>query len=418
MNARYNEPWYLAYALLGVVTVGLVPIILPLWVTQSGTAAHVGLVMAMLNVGRLSSPLWATLAERYALHRALFVAGLGVVGASLTGLALTTTPLFWLLLALAQGVGAAAVATLANLLIVEAHPKGEWDARIGSLQTFFGGGQVLGLLVAGLVDRTELHLGLYLAAGLALTGLLFTRGLPAPSSSPPSRKRRSHHLPFVRAHLHAEPSFGSPTSHFYLAQLRRGVNVRALSSPVVSFLLLWFVLMTSSTMVSAFYPIWMRELYGLGSSVAAWGFAAAAAAGLLFYAPAARWAARYGARSVLKGALSVRVVAALALAVFALAPLPDYTSALAGALGPFTVFVVTWSLLSVSSTTLSVSFDLPQSEALGLYSAVSALAGVAGSLLGGAFAHVLGYEALLVAAASGLLVSALLMYHRGTGTGA
>ena len=412
MNARYSEPWYLAYALLGAVTVGLVPILLPLWVAQGGTAAHVGLVMAMLNLGRLSSPLWATLAERYALHWVLFVAGLGVVGASLAGFAFTTTPLLWLLLALAQGVGAAAVATLANLLIVEVHPRGEWDARIGSLQTFFGGGQVLGLVIAGLVDRTELHLGLYLAAGLAFAGLLFTRRLPSRPSSVPSPGQHSRHLPFVRAHLHAEPSFGSPTSHFYLAGLRRGVNVRALSSPFVGFLLLWFALMTSSTMFSSFYPIWMRELYGLGASVAAWGFAAAAAAGLLFYAPAGRWATRYGARNVMRAGLGVRVAAVTALAVFALASLPDYITALAGALGPFTIFVVTWSVLSVSSTTLSVSFSLPQSEALGLYSAVSALAGVTGSLLGGWLAHVFGYETLLIAAASGLLVTALLMMRR------
>lgn len=73
---RWIEPWYLAYALLGVSVAGLLPIVLPLVVHDAGGAAQVGL-------------------------------------------------------ALLQGMGAAGAATVANLFVVETHPLEEWEERIG-----------------------------------------------------------------------------------------------------------------------------------------------------------------------------------------------------------------------------------------------------------------------------------------------
>src|SRR4051812_1974603 len=48
---RGIEPWYVAYALLGATAGGLVFILVPLHVSHSGTAAHVGLVMSAMGIG-------------------------------------------------------------------------------------------------------------------------------------------------------------------------------------------------------------------------------------------------------------------------------------------------------------------------------------------------------------------------------
>jgi len=38
---KWIEPWYLVYALLGTIIAGLIPVLLPLRVDQSGNPTHV-----------------------------------------------------------------------------------------------------------------------------------------------------------------------------------------------------------------------------------------------------------------------------------------------------------------------------------------------------------------------------------------
>jgi DHA1 family tetracycline resistance protein-like MFS transporter len=163
---RWVEPWYLAYALLGATAAGLTSILLPLAVSHTGSATHIGLVMAAVSLGGLTAPLWGGLADRYRLHRWLLAGGLLVTAGGLAVFPFTTQPAAWFGLALLQGIGAAAAATVANLFVVEAHPKCEWDERIGWLQTFYGGGQVAGLLLAGAFSTAHLRTGLLLAIGI------------------------------------------------------------------------------------------------------------------------------------------------------------------------------------------------------------------------------------------------------------
>ena len=139
---QWVEPWYSAYAVLGATAGGLVPILVPITVNRAHGATEVGLVMAALSLGGLTAPLWGAPADYYRLHRWFLAGGLLVTAIGLTAFALTTVPVVWLGLALLQGIGAAAVGTVANLFVVEAHPQVEWDERIGWLQTFYGGGQV------------------------------------------------------------------------------------------------------------------------------------------------------------------------------------------------------------------------------------------------------------------------------------
>src|SRR5438045_1140982 len=145
---RAFEPWFIAYVLLGLTTGGMASIFLPLALIRSGSVARVGLVMATIGVGQLTAGIWGGLADRYRLHRVLFVVGALMAALAFTGFAYSSSLLAWIGLALLLGFGTSAANTVANLFIVECHDRDEWDARVGWLQTFYTGGVVVGLTLA------------------------------------------------------------------------------------------------------------------------------------------------------------------------------------------------------------------------------------------------------------------------------
>lgn len=58
----------MAYALLGTTVTGVIPIVVPLYISRLGSAVDVGVVMAALSLGGLTAPLWGGLADRYRIH--------------------------------------------------------------------------------------------------------------------------------------------------------------------------------------------------------------------------------------------------------------------------------------------------------------------------------------------------------------
>ncbi|MDA8325057.1 MAG: MFS transporter [Nitrospiraceae bacterium] len=254
------ETWYLAYALMGTAIAGVAPILLPLYVSHSGNATQVGLVMAAFNIGGLTSPVWGALADNYRLHRILPAGGLFLAAAGLGMFPFATSLWIWLWLAFAQSVGSASAATIANLFVVEAHPKNEWDRRIGWLQTFYGFGQVIGLFIASIFSHQGQSEGLFLAAGLTFLGILpgwFTTRTPAVLPHPRPRLQQP-----VR---HAEwPASGSPLRLYHyitIAAIRRIEKTERL--PLARFLLSWLVSYTGSAAVFSLYPVLMRKAYGV-----------------------------------------------------------------------------------------------------------------------------------------------------------
>jgi DHA1 family tetracycline resistance protein-like MFS transporter len=410
---RWVEPWYLAYALQGATVAGLTPILLPLAVSRTGSAAHIGLVMAAVSMGGLTAPLWGGLADRYRLHRWLLAGGLLVTAGGLAAFPFTTQPAAWFALALLQGTGAAAAATVANLFIVEAHPKGEWDERIGWLQTFYGGGQVAGLLLAGALSVTYLRTGLLVAGGLTALGAVL--GLTT-SRTPPKLPKGPRPVLLDPAR-HGEWSLSSPQRLFhYLTARTLKLTSRALRSPFGLFLLAWLLAFGGSAAVFSLYPVLMQQLFGVAPGVSSSIFALAAGLGLLLYSPAGFWSDRWGSVSVLRAGFGLRLLAFAGLLVLGFV---QFNGASWLALGAFVIVVLSWSLLVVSSTTLTAQLSpVGEGEGMGLYNAVTAAAGVLGAALGGWMAGLWGYNAASAMAAagvvSGLLLAMGIRVHRAT----
>lgn len=408
--SKWVEPWYFTYTLLGAAVAGIAPILLPLAVSRSGNVVAVGIVMAAFNLGGLAAPLWGEVADRYRLHHRLMVGGVAATALAFAVFPFTNTLAIWVVLALMQGAGAAAVATIANLFIVEVHPQSEWDERIGWLQTFYGAGQVSGLLLAGLLSQAGLALGLLTAAGLTVLGLL--PGQLVPISTNPLTLRPSLPQPARHAHWAA----GSP-QHFYhrptfksLRQMAHSVN-----TPFARFLIAWFFSFLGSTAFFSFYPVLMQQVYGVGPALSSAGFAIVAAVGLVLYAPSGRWAERLGSLRILQIGLGMRGLAFLSLFTIGIGQFPDQgVLALLG----FGFVVLAWSLLSVAGTALAAQLSpMGEGNGIGIFNASNALAGVLGASGGGWLASQWGYDALaafgIVGIAVGLVMSIAIRKPRG-----
>ncbi len=404
---KWIESWYVSYGLLGLAAAGLMPILLPLLVGHTSGIADIGLVMAAFSLGGLTAPFCGWLADRYRMHQGLLVGGLLGTAAGAVLFSFTRQLFPRVVLAFLSGTGLASASTVANLFIVEVRPQEEWDARIGWLQTFYGGGQVIGLVVAGLIGQTAPEKGLWLSGVIAVVAII-----PALSGRLQKTAVIGHRPVLSHPAHHAEWPVGSP-QHLY-HHVKPAELVKILSTVESSFgllLIAWLLSFSGSAAFFSFFPVLMQQMYGVLPGRASAGYALAAGMGLLLYAPAGTWSGKRGPLPMLRDALILRIAAFLALTILASSPV-------SGRGWPAMLFflfvVLAWSLLSVSSTALVASLSPKnEGEGMGIFNAVTAFSGVMGAALGGWAASLWGYIAIpvmsIVGTASGFLVVLLLL---------
>jgi MFS family permease len=395
---QWIEPWYLVYALLGAVAAGLIPVLLPLIASKGGSAAQVGLVVAAVSLGGVTAPAWGSLADRYRLHRWLLVGGLLIITASLAGIALTANPAARFVFSLLEGAGACGAATVANLFVVEAHPRQEWDERIGWLQTFYGVGQVAGLLLAGFLAQPGLQIAVLvtaaLSAGAAILAWLTAHTPPASTDPKPV---------LLNAALHGEWTSSSPQRMFHHLDLKAWKKLGGfLLSPFGLFLLVWVLTFAGPAAVFSQFPVLMQQEFGVTPVISSTGFAVAAGLGLALYSPAGAWSSRLGPWCVLRISWGIRLVSAIGLFALGFAGF-SFSGWLA--LMAFALIVLAWSAISVAGTALAARLSSAgEGEGLGIFNAATALAGVLGALLGGWAAGLWGYNSLAILGAAGVIL--------------
>ena len=374
------EPWFLAYACLGVVQGGMLPLLLPL---SAGGSTHAGTIVGVMNLAGVSAPFWGHLADRRRLHRQVLLAGML---AALVALLLMPTPLglpLKSLCAAVLGVGFAASNTVANMFIVEVRPREEWDARIGTLQALSGLGQVVGLLLAGVIG------GRY-ALAFAIAATLVAASVPMAWLT-----LRGVQIPILRAAAAAHPPLGgeawagSPQRMFHISTwhgLRKLLN--ELEMPFARLMIVWFVAFVAISAVLTMLPLALIRVFGVTTGLPATTYAFAAAVSLAMYPLVARISKLRGARPVLQAGFAARTIAMAVLAVAFLSATGGAPLALVG----FVVLVLAWPLLGVSGTALAAQLAPGEKgEALGLFNASSSLAGAVGAFVGGWAMDMVGY---------------------------
>lgn len=312
---RYTQRWYFAYLLLGIVTSGMVPVLLPLMMMSvSHKLSTVAYVMGVYDVGLLTSLLWGVLAERQRSYRRLFFISFLIAGLAVAIFPFMRSLTGWMVTAFILGAGSSGAATLASLLIVDFEPSHEWEPRIGLLQGFNGTGQVVGLLLAGAFSKGLFSTGLWIAAALLVPALLLARlGLPAASAAPRNngRKRRVHELLDVRA-LAAFPHASLPSDfsfHFHALNLS-GVRrlPAAIGTPFGRFLLSWFVLALGVAGFFTYFPLMLEHSYNVSSHLSSIIYAVVAGIGIALFVMASRWCAQLGPGLVYQLGLWIRLV--------------------------------------------------------------------------------------------------------------
>jgi predicted MFS family arabinose efflux permease len=295
---------------------------------------------------------------------------------------------------------------MANSFIVEARPQQEWEQRMGWLQTFYGAGQVAGLLLTGLLLQAGVRTGLLVAAGLSATAAFLVLVLNRPSFPLPPSETTPTSLPPHSEWTHGFTEF---LAHGTLWQVLRPVWPAA-RSPFGLFLASWLISFVGTAAFFSLYPVLMQQVFATAPGVSCTIYAVAAGLGLILYPWAGQACERYSTTRVLTIGMSVRLVAFLGLLVLGLTQLSARSWL---ALVIFTFVVLAWSLLTVSGTALtarlSASSKTTKGEAMGLFTAASGVAGVIGATLGGWVAGHWGYAAVLGLSVCGLFIGLLLI---------
>ena len=425
---RWLEPWYGAYALLGAVSSGLLPILLPLMMaTVTHELLTVGYVIGAFNLGALSSPLWGQWADRRQVYGRVFFGGFILEMAALGAFPVMHGLVWWVPLALLMGAGSAAVATCAILFVVEFHPPSEWTPRIGWLQTFNGAGQVAGLLLAGLFASIGYRLGLWVGAGLLAVAAVLggfsiptrKRGTGRSAAAAPAAPRRPGGLALDFARLErfarVELLGGGLLKHASRVNLAGLKNItRLVPTRFGRFIASWFFVFFGVAGFFAYFPLFLRSSFGVPAASTSLAYAVAAGGGVLLYNLAGRWSSRFGAGRIYSLGRAVRLIGFLLM--LGLMWIPAGPLKASAAVLAFGLVVLAWPVLSVTGTELTSALSpIGQGEAQGLNNAANAVATVVGTYLAGTLIHFAGYLCLPLLATGGLAISLLIDRPRARG---
>ncbi len=387
---------------------GLVPILLPIVAVRHGVG-HVGLVMGAFSLGAVAAPVVGNLADRRRAYRSLTAACALLCAVSLWLFPLAASAL-QPLLGLANGAGFAGAVTVANLLIVERHPRAEWNSRLGWLETALsvgqGGGLVLAAWLSGLTARNALLIAAFVpAAAIPLALMLIPRMTGSAPAAGPAAGTASpaagHHLASagqVGEWGPASPLRVRPLHQRTLADLRRAAGL--LRGPFGWMLASWIPAYAGTAIIFALYPVLFSRAFGVASRTSAVAFAVIVFLSLPLFIVAGRVSQRHGPAATLAGGFAARVVLLAALA--ALAAVGHVPAILP--LAAFGGVMFAWSFLSVASPGLTGQLAPgAEGDAQGALNAASGLAGLGGSVVGGFAASVWGYPAALGIGAGAVL---------------
>jgi len=408
---KWTSPWYAAYAILGLVSAAIIPVLLPLMVTASShNLSYVAWVMGIYNLGLLTSPLWGNLTDKKHKHRLLFFGGFVLLLAGLIILPFAKKLLSWLIISFLLGSGTAAVATVSTLFVVEFNPQNEWSSRIGWLQSFNGAGQTIGLVIAAIFSSSGLfNYGIWIGAVLLLPAIILGHlGLPVKKSQT-GIQHLIKDLDFRKLAKFGKIELigGGLLRHSHHLNISALRNIKKLLSTSFGlFILSWFVASFGVAAFFAYFPLAMKTAYLVPPGLTSLIYAVAGGIGIALYTGTTKLSENYGVSKVYKWGTFLRLFGFLflLLLIFLKISLMPVIASLA-----FALIILSWPILSVTGTTITAELTpVSEGEAMGLYNASGAVATVLGTFLGGPLVGIIGFSAIPILGVAGLGISFIL----------
>lgn len=397
------ERWLPAWG-VGAVAFGGASLLVPLYIVQLGaTPFMLGILAASAAfIGAPGALLLGKLADKTGKRRIFVLLSLVTVTTTLVIMPfLSSIPLIIALNALLW-LAAAAAAPILNLLVTIGVPETEWETRFALLNKYQGwgwaGGLILGVTWTTVVTRVVSPLlaqrtffGVCAVCG-GVSILASARSLPTETeirSDRPSVRRLTRHLMNTRELNIRGATFPFVRSRLYLTP--RSVQLTRLVDRLTQKISLYFVaVILFFTGFSTFFaplPIYLREVgYGSGEIFALYLVSSLGSA--VFYVTAGKLTKRYDINLLQTSGLLLRALALPAVAFIGVI----LTASSAGLLVTALVFVLiglTWAVIAVTTTTMVTRLAPAgfRGQVLGVYTALSALAGGIGSILGGWLAN-------------------------------
>lgn len=393
------DRWLYAWG-LGSVSFGAASLLVPLYVVQlGGTPVDLGILFASATaIGAPGAILFGRFADRVGHRRTLVLLTLAVVAGTLGVMPLVDSihaiyvvnAILWLVVA--------AVSPVLTMLVVADADSLTWGERIGRLNTFQGYGWAGGLVLGGLwpvVGRPLLGpeaatRGLFWLLAVCAGGaaLLAARSLPRPSPREHVTNERSRRRV---ARLLAATGTGVKGATFAFMPNRlywstRGFRPRELAKrldpAMTTYLLAAALFFVGFAAFWAPLPLFFSaagftpgQIFGL--------YLASSVASAVLYDGAGRFASRYDLRLLQSGALAVRGL--LFPVVSLLAGVGALTAGFAVMGTVLAVIGFTWAVIGVVGTAIVTRLApaAVRGEFLGVHTALAAVAGGIGGVLGG-----------------------------------
>jgi MFS family permease len=380
--------WLVSYGLLGLTQNGLAPILMPLVAAGGGAA---GLTYAAFSLLGLFAPVLGSWADRTGRHRDLLIWGSVGAGALLLPFGAVSEPLR-IVLAAGAGLGVTATTTAGNVLAIQGFPEAEWDARLALLQRYSSAGQVIGLLVAGLLAQGYPSIGFVFAGAVLLVA-----GALAFASAPARERRDPGAKPPPRPMMGGDAGVSGPHHHgHHLSWQQLGAFLSVINRRLRRFLIVWLIAYPAMNGFATLFPVAMTHEFGMAPILPSSAYAVGVAASLLLYTPAGVATHRLGGARMLMLGFGARLAL---LGVLAAAGLLHFGWVGWLVLVGFALIQFVWPLLAVGANSLSVRLaPTARGESVGLFNAATSLAAAVGSALAGVVFGAGGFAALAATA--------------------